>query len=66
MDSDAKELGHVRVADRKTALGYQGWNVIIHSRVGNGTPDRKFASDVPGLIAGSLVLCAFTEPIIPS
>jgi hypothetical protein len=45
MDSDAKELGHVRVADRKTAWGYQGWNVIIHSCVGNSTPNRKFVSD---------------------
>ena len=35
MDSDAKELGHVRVDDRKTVWAYQGWNVIIHSCVGN-------------------------------
>jgi len=45
MDSDAKELGHVRVADRKTAWGYEEQNVIIHSCVGKNTPNRKFASD---------------------
>ena len=29
----------------KDRLGYQGLNVIIHSWVGNGAPNRKFASD---------------------
>jgi hypothetical protein len=43
MDSDAKELGHVRAADRKTVWAYQGWNVVMHSCVGNSTPNRKFA-----------------------
>ena len=44
MDSDAKELGHVRAADRKTIWAYQAQNVIIHSCVGNSTPNRKFAN----------------------
>src|SRR5260370_13900054 len=43
MDSDAKELGHLRAADRKTVWAYQRLNVIIHSCVGNSTPNRKFA-----------------------
>src|SRR5271169_2203680 len=43
MDSDAKELGHMRAADRKTVWAYQAKNVIIHTCVGNSTPNRKFA-----------------------
>src|SRR5882757_5272192 len=43
MDSDAKEFGHLRAADRKTVWAYQRKNVIIHSCVGNSTPNRKFA-----------------------
>ena len=43
MDADAKELGHTRAPDRKTVWAYQSQNVIIHSCVGNSTPNRKFA-----------------------
>jgi hypothetical protein len=45
MDSDAKKLGHVRVADRRTAWGTRELNVIIHPCIGNRNPNRKFASD---------------------
>jgi hypothetical protein len=38
MDSDAKEFGHLRAADRKTVWAYQEQSVIIHSCVGNRLP----------------------------
>jgi|SRR4029079_2800018 len=41
MDSDAKKLGHVPVADRKTASDTEGWNVIIHPRIGNGNRNQN-------------------------
>lgn len=41
MDSDAKKPGHVRVTDRKIVWPIKGKNVIMHSCVGNSTPNEN-------------------------